>query len=56
MFLVSVPGIFKITMGVPCAETTSKVTCKIYLFCNFAENSITLTLVCFKKLFQKIPF
>ena len=41
MFLVSVPKIFKIG--------TSKVTCEISAFYDFVENSITLSLVCFKK-------
>ena len=51
MFLVSVPRIFKIVVRALCGEADSKVACKISAFYNFVENSITLSLVCFKKKF-----
>ena len=51
MFLVSVNRVFRIAMRGTCGETTSKVVCEISAFYDFAENPITLSLVCFKKQF-----
>ena len=54
MFLVSVPRIFKIALRVSCGETTIKVACEISAFYNFAENSITLSLLYLKVKFMFI--
>ena len=49
MFLGSVPIILKIAMRASCGESTSEEACEISVFYHFVENSITLSLVCFKK-------
>ena len=57
MFIVSVPRIFKITMRVPCGETTGKVACEISALYNFAKTlSIGYVLKSSSRDFKKICF